>query len=82
MFETSKSVPSDTPTPTRPHLLIVPLPGNQSFKSTRLQRSFLFKPPQSARQKKRPWGIDGFLFSDKLEQETLKTAVAIAVVLI
>jgi hypothetical protein len=35
-FETSKPTPSDTPPSTRPHLLIVSLPGDQAFKSMRL----------------------------------------------
>ena len=32
--------------PTRPHLLIVPLPGDCTFRSMSLRRPFLFKPPE------------------------------------
>jgi hypothetical protein len=46
-FETSKPIPSDIFPQTRPHLLTVPLPNDQAFKSRSLWEPLLFKPPLS-----------------------------------
>jgi len=49
--ETSKPIPRDTFTATRPHLLRVSLPSDQTFKSMNLWEPLLFKPSGS----KKPW---------------------------
>lgn len=49
LLEQGHTYSKATPTPTRPHLLIVPLPKGQTFKHKNLWGTNLFKPPHLSR---------------------------------